>query len=86
MRRRQGGGTAYPASACEGGTCTHLHARRKSTPAFCETTQGSMSLCRVSSHGQLQHISSESPQAEGDSDKFAKSLYVHRLCLEAAEP
>ena len=30
--------------------------------------------------------STESPQAEGDSDKFAKSLYVHGLCLEAAEP
>ena len=57
MRRRQGGDTAYLVSACEGGMCTHLHARRKSTPAFRETTQGSMSLCRVSSHGQLQHIS-----------------------------
>ena len=56
MRRRQGGDTAYLVSACEGGMCTHLHARRKSTPAFRETTQGSMSLCRVSSHGQLQHI------------------------------
>ena len=30
--------------------------------------------------------SSESPQAEGDSEKFARWLYVHRLCLEAAEP
>ena len=44
MRRRQGGDTAYLVSACEGGMCTHLHARRKSTPAFRETTQGSMSL------------------------------------------
>ena len=59
MRRRQGGDTAYLVSACEGGMCTHLHARRKSTPAFRETTQGSMSLCRVSSHGQLQQIPPE---------------------------
>ena len=26
MRRRQGGGTAYPVSACERGMCTHLRA------------------------------------------------------------
>ena len=25
-------------------------------------------------------------QAEGDPEKLARSLYVHRLCLEAAEP
>ena len=30
--------------------------------------------------------SSESPQAEYDSENFARSLYVHGLCLEAAEP
>ena len=64
MHRRQGGDTAYPASAFEGGTCTHLHARRKSTPAFCETTQGSMSLCRVSSHGRLQHIAYRNEYAQ----------------------
>ena len=42
MHRRQGGGTAYPASACEGGTCTHLHACRKRAPAFRETAQTPM--------------------------------------------
>ena len=76
MHRRQGGGTAYPASACEGGTCTHLHARRKSTPAFCETTQGSMSLCRVSSHGQLQHILTPAPICDFQFH-FAVPTYTH---------
>ena len=44
MRRRQGGGTAYPVSACERGMCTHLRACPQKQPAFRETAQGSMSL------------------------------------------
>ena len=37
MRRRQGGGTAYPVSACERGMCTHLRACPQKQPAFRET-------------------------------------------------
>ena len=37
-------------------------------------------------HTGRQVQSSESPQAEGDPDDLGRWLYVHRLCLEAAEP
>ena len=56
MRRRQGGGTAYPVSACERGMCTHLRACPQKHASFSRDDHGSMSLLWVRSHGRLQHM------------------------------
>ena len=75
MRSRQGGGTAYPVSACEGGMCTHLRACPRKHSSFSrdwarahEPSVGSRSshACNGSETVTSSSLPTRSPSAGGD--------------------